>query len=494
MGRAILRSAKKPDISVRYDSPVTCFVQSVGVAAGRWRLPTSDVNQAWGRGGGRGQSAVCGPDEDSLTLAWQAADRALDAAGLSPESVEAMWWGTARPPFAEGPSWTQLAAVLRLAPTTNGFVVSGSSHSGIDAFIAALDALESGRLDNALVIASDAVSPAVGGAFEAIAGAGAVALVLSRTGGAAHVTGAGSTWAPVLDRYRGDSEDETRESYDGRLFREQIFLPMMAEAAAGSDATRWSIPDPDGRLAAIVIKQLSPAGATAALISGAARTELGDTGAAAPWLGAAATLGEPGSLAVMAYGAGRATRFDIEVTSPVPGADRVAADLAISNTATYVQVLRARKRLTTTGESVEMAVPPGSAMFVRGNRETLGLLGARCVDCATINIPPSIHPACVSCGGTKFDEVQLARTGSVQTFVINHTMPQPFEAPLPLIVVDLDDGSRIQLQGATDGSDIAIDARVELILRRYTVERGVPIYGWKVQPISTAQPIEGVSS
>lgn len=477
---------------------MTCFVQSVGVAAGRWRLPTSDVNQAWGRGGGRGQSAVCGPDEDSLTLAWQAADRALDAADLAPETVEAMWWGTARPPFAEGPSWTQLAAVLRLAPATHGFVVSGSSHSGIDAFIAALDALESGRIDTALVLASDAVNPAVGGVFEAIAGAGAVALVLSRVSGAAVVTGAGSTWAPVLDRYRGDSEDETRETYDGRLFREQIFLPMMAEAAGGSNATRWSIPDPDGRLAATVVKRLSvvdmPPDTLATLVSSTARAELGDTGAAAPWLGAAAALTEPGSLAVMAYGAGRATRFDVDVTSPVPGADRVAADLAVSQPANYAQVLRARKRLTTTGESVEMAVPPGSAMFVRGNRETLGLLGGRCVDCATINIPPSIHPACVSCGGTKFDEVQLARTGTVQTFVINHTMPQPFEAPLPLIVVDLDDGSRIQLQGATDGSDIAIDTRVELVLRRYTVERGVPIYGWKVQPISAGQPIEGASA
>jgi hydroxymethylglutaryl-CoA synthase len=127
-----------------------------------------------------------------------------------------------------------------------------------------------------------------------------------------------------------------------------------------------------------------------------------------------------------------------------------------------------------------MAVPPGSAMFVRGNTEVLGLLGARCVECGTINTPPSIHPTCIACGHDKFDDVALARTGTVQTYVVNQTMPPPFEAPLPLVVVDLDDGSRIMLQGTGDGTDLDVGTRVGLVLRRYTVERGVPVYGWKV--------------
>jgi hydroxymethylglutaryl-CoA synthase len=88
---------------------------------------------------------------------------------------------------------------------------------------------------------------------------------------------------------------------------------------------------------------------------------------------------------------------------------------------------------------------------------------------------------CISCGSDKFDEVALARRGVVQTFVINHTMPAPFEAPLPLICVDLEDGARVMLQGAGTGAGLSIGDTVELVLRRYTVERGVPIYGWKVQ-------------
>ncbi len=453
------------------------------MAAGGWRLPTRDVNAGWGRPGGRGQSAVVEPDEDTLTLGWAAATRALAAAGMAPEQVESMWWGTSRAPFGEGPSWTHLAATLRLGPTCGGTVISGSTHSGCDALIAALDALESGRLTTTLVVMSDAVNPAVGGSLEAVAGAGAVAVVVSSTGPGARITGAGSAWAPVLDRYRGDSEDETRDAYDGRLFREQIFLPLMGQVAADSTAARWSIPDPDGRMAATIGKRVGAAEITSA----PTRSELGDCGAAATVVGAATALARTGPISLLFYGGGRATRFDLDVETAVPGADRCAGDLSGGQLVGYPQVLRSRRRLMTTGESVEMAVPPGSAMFVRGNRETMGFLGGRCIKCATINIPPSIHPTCISCGATEFDEVALARTGTVHTFVINQTMPQPFEAPLPLIVADLDDGSRIQLQGATDGSDIAVGTRVEAVLRRYTIERGVPIYGWKFQPMPTPE-------
>jgi hydroxymethylglutaryl-CoA synthase len=62
-------------------------------------------------------------------------------------------------------------------------------------------------------------------------------------------------------------------------------------------------------------------------------------------------------------------------------------------------------------------------------------------------------------------------------------MPAPFVAPLPIAVVDLDDGARLMLQAIGDGSDISIGCEVELVLRRYAHERGVPVYGYKVRPV-----------
>ena len=50
------------------------------------------------------------------------------------------------------------------------------------------------------------------------------------------------------------------------------------------------------------------------------------------------------------------------------------------------------------------------------------------------------------------------------------------------MVVDLDDGARVMLQGTSaDASSFAIGDRVGLALRRYALERGVPVYGYKVK-------------
>jgi uncharacterized OB-fold protein len=148
---------------------------------------------------------------------------------------------------------------------------------------------------------------------------------------------------------------------------------------------------------------------------------------------------------------------------------------------TYAEALRARGQLQPVGETIPMGVPPESAMFVRGADEMLGLLGGRCVDCGTISTPPSIHPHCTNCGGPKLEPVALARHGTVHTFVVNQTMPAPFVAPLPIAVLDMDDGARLMLQAIGDGSDIEIGRKVELVLRKYAHERGVPVYGFKAK-------------
>lgn len=460
----------------------TAHVAAVGVAAPSLRLAAADVAAAWGRAGGRGQCGVCAHDEDQLTLAWEAADTAITAAGLTADAVDGMWWGTSRPPFAEGPSHAQLAAALGLRTDAGGALTAGSSHAGMEALLGAWDAVAAGAVSVALVVVSDAVVPGTGTSMETAAGAGAAAVVVTAADGPATLTARATRSRPVLDRYRGDGEEETRDTYDARLFREQVFLPAMAalgETLPGADGQRWSLPDPDGRLgraAAAVLGSASPA-------SAAARAELGDTGAAAALVGGAAALAEPGPLTLVGMGGGRATGVVVEVSAPIPGAGAVAARLKRGRAASYAEVLRARRRLVPAGEQVEMAVPPGSAMFVRGGPEVLGLLGGRCVACGTLNVPPSIHPTCVACGADKFDLVPLARRGRVHTFVVNHAMPAPFEAPLPLAVLDLEDGGRVMLQVVGTGAELAVDTPVELVLRRYAVERGVPIYGWKARAV-----------
>lgn len=462
-------------------------VLSVGAGAPGLRLAAAEVGAAWSRGG-KGQAAVCAPDEDTLTLAAEAGLAALGAAGVAADGVDGLWWGTTRPPFAEGPSHAVLASALGLSPQSGGALTAGSPHAGMDALLAAADAVAAGSARVALVIVSDALLPGLGSAFEARCGAGAAAVILGADGGTAAITARVTRTAPLLDRYRGDGEHATRDLYDPRLFREEMFLPVVREVGeqlGAFDVRAWSLPDPDGRLGASVAKSL---GATT-LASSSVYAAVGDTGAAAALLGGAGALDAAGAVAIVGTGGGRTTGVVITADAPVPGAAAVADALSGGRPASYAEALRARGQLTAAGETIPMGVPPESAMFARGAVEMLQMLGGRCTDCGTINTPPSIHPACIACGGTKLEPVPLARRGTVHTFIINQTMPAPFVAPLPIAVIDLEDGARIMLQVVGDGLGLEIGTEVELVLRRYAHERGVPVYGWKARAVPEAAAI-----
>jgi 3-hydroxy-3-methylglutaryl CoA synthase/uncharacterized OB-fold protein len=461
------------------------YLHGVGAAVPAWRLPAADVGAAWGRRGGRGGVAICAPDEDPLTLAAAAALDALAAADLDPADVDGLWWGCTRPPFAEGPSHAVLAAALALSPRAGGALTSGSPHAGMEALLAAADAVLAGSARTALVVVSDGLRPGLGTAFEARTGAGAAAVVLSADPGPAALTVRVTRSEPLLDRYRGDGELDTRDLYDARLFREEMFLPAVVEVAqhlAALDPRAWSLPDPDGRLGRTVAQQV---GATD-VASSDVYAALGDTAAAAAILGAVGALDVAGTVAIVGTGGGRTTGVVVTVDEPVPGATVAAHRVRDEGqTVSYASVLRARGQLTPSGETIPMGVPPESALFARGAQEMVQLLGGRCADCGTINTPPSIHPTCIACGGAKLEPVALARHGVVHTFVINQTMPAPFVAPLPIAVVDLDDGARIMLQVVGDGTDLDIGSEVDLVLRRYAHERGVPVYGYKARLRST---------
>jgi hydroxymethylglutaryl-CoA synthase len=464
-------------------------ILAVGAGAPSLRLAAPDVGSAWGRAGGKGQAGVCAPDEDTLTLAVDAGLKALAAAGIPAAGVDGLWWGTTRPPFAEGPSHAVLAAALGLSRQSGGALTAGSPHSGMDALLGAADAIAAGSARVALVIVSDALLPGLGTSFEARCGAGAAAVVLAAEGGTAVLSARVTRTQPLLDRYRGDHESATRDLYDPRLFREEMFLPVVREVGehlAAFDVRAWSLPDPDGRLGAAIARQI---GATT-VASPAVYAAVGDTAAAAPLLGGIGALDAAGAVAIVGSGGGRTTGVIITADAPVPGASTVAAVLAEGAPATYNEVLRARGQLTPSGELIPMGVPPESALFARGADEMLQLLGGRCTDCGTINTPPSIHPACIACGGTKMESVPLARRGVVHTFVVNQTMPAPFVAPLPIAVLDLEDGARIMLQVVGDGQGLEIGSDVELVLRRYAYERGVPVYGWKARTLATDSPQE----
>src|SRR6266487_1672274 len=99
----------------------------------------------------------------------------------------------------------------------------------MDALLGAYDAIAAGSARVALVVTADALVPGPGTSYEERAGAGAAAIVLVSEGGNASLPARVTRTHPFLDRYRSDGDDGTRDLYDARLFREEIFLPVVQE-------------------------------------------------------------------------------------------------------------------------------------------------------------------------------------------------------------------------------------------------------------------------
>ena len=62
---------------------------------------------------------------------------------------------------------------------------------------------------------------------------------------------------PAVDRYRADGDGATGDVYDARLFREEVFVPLLSRGRPAPRPPRrsvrpgaWAIADPDGKLAA----------------------------------------------------------------------------------------------------------------------------------------------------------------------------------------------------------------------------------------------------
>ncbi|MDP7470116.1 MAG: hypothetical protein QGI79_04795, partial [Dehalococcoidia bacterium] len=145
----------------------------------------------------------------------------------------------------------------------------------------------------------------------------------------------------------------------------------------------------------------------------------------------------------------------------------------------YTTLLKLRGLLKDPSPPAKMGLPPMSPLISREMAELLRPLGAKCQGCGYVNFPPSERHICIRCGDTSFDTVLLPRNGQIHTFCINFYMPAGFdESPLPVIIADLEDGTRHRALGTEmKPEDVKVDREVEMVVRRLATEDSVNLYG-----------------
>jgi hydroxymethylglutaryl-CoA synthase len=465
------------------------------------RMDIYNVFKAPGEKEMRGTNAVQGKDEDTITMAMEAAQNALLQSGISEADLNGLYISSSSPPYHEQPMANYVALFLGM-PTESTLLDCGhSSRTGTTVLQTAVDAIKAGRVKNAMVVASETRHAIVGSDLESNLGNGAGAFVLGTEDTVADIEDFYSTYSLMLDRWRGKDDWGVR-SYDYRYTRTEGYSNNLLKGIQGllkktnreiKDFDHIVIQQIDTRMSRTIAKTLGATEAQMAL-TGKIVTQIGDCGSAHVFLGLNAVLehAKPGErILVASYGNGSSDALSLKVNEAIN--DKRKRVIPRARGPFFSQYLESAQAISYTdfqqhigylGRTdkalMHLSIPPQSPYITRSYEEFLRLDGAECTnpDCGYVNFPPTQRVLCVRCGHTEFRHYQMARTGTVVAFSINYYMPAPLPYPLPLLTLELDDGkARFSAQGTEwDEPDVKIGARVELVVRILDKDRGITVY------------------
>jgi hydroxymethylglutaryl-CoA synthase len=493
-------------------------IEAVGAYAPRFRISAEEFEQAWGQfhAAGVNSKAVPDADEDAVTMAYEAASRALKAADRAGAGVAFLAFATTNLPLAEEDLTARLGGMLGVPSDATRHVFTGSTRAGTRALDAALSA---GPWEDSigLMIAADCPRGDPDSPEGHAAGAGAAAFVLSDAGETRVVSRAEHAEEYPGTRFRRTGS-ETVEGLGATGYEREAFTETLAGAVEQVDAGEVDVGEvdaaavqaPDGKL------PYRAAGAlgvdTETIQQGVTVHELGDTGAASVPLGLATALarGEMRSASEQSSGEERSD-------GPRDGDDRILAAsfgsgagadaLFVENrgvrssmaldegeSVSYAEYLRKRGELTSgppEGGGAYVSVPSWKRTLDQRHR----LLAGHCPECGELNFPP--EGACNACKTLveEYEPVELTGEGTVEaaTVISQGGAPPEFaeqqaqsgdfgvvvaalegpeggSASIPAQVVDAEPG------------EVAIGDRVETTMRRIYTQEGVTRYGFKVRP------------
>ena len=175
-------------------------------------------------GGGRGQRATASYDEDSVSMAVEAARDALEGA----PAIDTLLFATTSPPYAEKLNAALIQAALDLPETVRSLELGASSRMGLAALLLGADIAAAGR--TGLVCAGDVMVGAPGGARESQSGDAAVAFVTGADDQSiARFVGRASATTEVLDVWRLP-EDRFAKQWEER-FGAEVLAPVIVDTA-----------------------------------------------------------------------------------------------------------------------------------------------------------------------------------------------------------------------------------------------------------------------
>jgi 3-hydroxy-3-methylglutaryl CoA synthase len=436
---------------------------------------------------GKGERAVASFDEDSVSMAVEAARDAVRGA----PAIDSVLFATTSPPYAEKLNAATVQAALDLPETVSSVELGGSSRMGLAALLLGADLATAGR--SCLVCASDVVVGAPGGARESQGGDAAAAFVLGSDRDAiARVLGHASTTMEILDVWRLP-EERFAKQWEER-FTADTMGPAIVDTARRALAA--AAVDPS-TLSTVVLDGTNPrsmAGLPKALglapekLADPLTATVGRSGAAHAGLLLARALdaARPGDRILVVCEADGADALVLEVTHaiesqrPTRKVDRWIA--AKRNDLAYNAYLKWRGILPFEPPRRPDPERPAAPPMRRHERWKLAFVGSRCTKCQTGHLPP--QRVCVKCAAVdQMREERFADTSCrVATYTVDH-LAYSLQPPVVTGFVDYEGGGRFTCDFTdVDPTDVAIGKHLEMTFRRLYTAQGVHNYFWKARP------------
>jgi len=464
----------------------------------RLRLERSAIAEATGwaaglRGGkAKGARSYCAWDEDSLTMAVEAARDCLS--GRDRGEVAALTFASTTHPFADRNNAGVVADALDLRPALRTLDSAGHQRAGVSAMLDAVRTARSGA-GTTLVVAAESRAAKPASEQESRFGHGAAAVLIG-TGPdlAAEWIGDATLRADFVDHFR-TAEAETDYAYEERWVRDEGYLALMPQtikAALGaieSAVVKHLVVQGPQRFATAVAKA---SGIAATAVIDDLHAECGDTGVAHPLLllGAALERAQAGDIVVVASFGQGCDAIVLRATGRKASQGRGCAGAVASGVPNreYLRFLSNSGVVAIDwGMRAERDNRTAQPAAWRRHRDVTAFVGGRCRKCDTVQYP--LARACVNPACREFDtqvpEPLAEKAGRIKTFTedwlaVTRSPPHVYGN------VELEGGGNVFIE-FTDTrpgeSSVGLPVRFVFRVKDYDVLRGFHRYFWKAVPV-----------
>ena len=378
-------------------------ILSYGAYIPRLRLQRSAIfaANAWFAAGlkglAMGERAIANWDEDSVTMAVEAARDCLT--GFDRGTVTALSLASTTHPFADRLNSGIVKEALTLSDSISALDVAGSQRAGTSSLIQALNAGVNGGTQ--LCVASELRKARPASEGELVQGDAAAAILVGAGDPIARFIGSHSVTLDFVDHFRASGADFDY-TWESRWIRDEGYSMLLGDALAAAIETLVVDPAKIDRLLIPITVRGVPEGLAkklgvpAAAVADTLAPNVGDSGVAHPLLMLAAALEQarPGeTIMLVGFGQGcDVLLFETtEAIANLPRRDGFSGALARGKAdENYLRFLFHRGLLDLDrGMRAEAdQKQPGTTLF-RNRKTVLGLVGGRCTKTGTVQFPRS---------------------------------------------------------------------------------------------------------